>query len=450
MGDLFVKKYNEANDMQTKDDLNIFDECSFSYLDILKEKEVEVYSKVETSCNCKSSVNYNTYYEKCSKCNGKGKIILNSNEVICNHCKGSGSLVKVQCPLCENTGKVIKRGKVRVKLNKELKDNDVIVLSNMGKESNGVKGDLYIKVKIKDLNYFEIKGNDVYDKRMIHFSKEDLSKGVSKRVETIKGFINVKSSASSVNEVVKLENEGINGGDFYICLENELVEIRGKDVFKNIIIDKEEKAIYFDYDSLSDGKKFLKTSYYKRVSEDKEYVELTNLNNFKIIKVKEKGLYGKNGGSRGDLYLRVFFSDEFKDIDDNLYHNFIKLNKYEIMDGKKVLEFNKSKIMLNFEKNMKDIKEISVKDYGYMINNKEFDDLHVMLNPYNYEIYSVSVRAKGKEFYINDYKKYFFEEIKVSNEGLKVSLSKKNDNIIVFDEEGNKVIIRIIRQEVQK
>lgn len=447
MGDLFVRKYNEANNIQTKDDLNINDECSFSYLDILKEKEVEVYSKVETSCKCKSSVNYNIYYEKCSKCDGKGKIVLNSNEVICNHCKGSGSLVKVQCPLCNGEGKVIQRGKVRVKLNKELKDNDVIVLENMGKESNDVKGDLYIKVKIKDLNCFDIKGNDVYDKRMIHFSKEDISKGVSKRVETIKGFVNITSSASSVNEVIKLENEGINGGDFYICLENELVEIKGKDVFKNIIIDKQEKAIYFDYDSLSDNKRFLKTGYYKRVSEDKEYVELTNLNNFKIVKVKEKGLYGKNGGSRGDLYLRVFFSDEFKDIDDKLYHNFIKLNKYEVMDGKKVLEFNKNKIVLNFEKNIKDIREISVKDYGYMINNKEFEDLHVMLNPYNYEIYRVSVRVskKCKGFYINDYKKYFFEEIKVSNEGLKVSLSKKNDNIIVVDEKGNKVIVKVIR-----
>ena len=51
---------------------------------------------------------------------------------------------------------ISKEGKVKVKLNRTLKENDVVTLVNKGKESNGVYGDLYIKVKISDLNCFDI------------------------------------------------------------------------------------------------------------------------------------------------------------------------------------------------------------------------------------------------------------------------------------------------------
>lgn len=444
---LYIRKYNEANNIQTHDELNIYDECFFSLLDILKEKEVETISKEKVSCKCKSSVNYSTYYDKCNKCNGKGKIFLNGNEVICNHCLGKGSIVKNKCPLCDGEGKVIKNGKVTVKLNKKLKEGDIITIREKGRECNNIRGDLIIKVKINDLECFDIKGNDVYDKRMIHFSKEDISKNVSKRVETVKGFVNVKSSGSNVNEVIKLEKEGIDNGDFYICLENELVEVKGKDVYKNIIIDKDKKGFYFDYSELENNFKYLNISYYKKIDENKEYVEVNDFNNFKIVKVKHKGLNGKNGGLRGDLYLRVFFSDEFKNIDDELYHYPVRLTRYELMDGKKVMEFNKSKITLNFEKNLKDLKVVEVKDSGYIINNNSFSSLNVAINPFSYDIYEVSVKVnkKDKEIYLSDYKKYFYEEVKKSNDGLKVSLSKKSDNIVVFDGENNRVNIKIIR-----
>ena len=444
---LYIRKYNEANNIQTHDELNIYDECSFSYFDILKEKEIEVISKKEVPCICTSSVNYNIYYDKCSKCNGSGKIKLNDNEVVCNHCKGKGSLVKNKCPICDGKAKVVKDSKVLVKLNSNLKNGDIITLIGKGKESNDIRGDLIIKVKINDLECFDVKGNDVYDKRMIHFSKEDISKNVSKRVETVKGFTNVKSSGNSVNEVIKLDGEGINNGDFYICLENELVEIRGKDVYKNIIIDKDKKSFYFDYIELENNSKYLDISYYKKVNEIKEYIELDEINNFKIVKVKQKGLNGKSGGLRGDLYLRVFFSDEFKNINDELYHYPVKLTRHEVMDGKKVMEFNKSKITLSFEKNIKDIRVVEAKDHGYIKGNNDFSSLNVVISPFSYDVYEVSVKAnkKDKDIYIDDYKKYFYDEVKKSNDGLKVSLSKKSDNIVVFDSDNNKVNIKVIR-----
>ena len=58
---LFKTEYNKANSIDVKGDLDIYDECCFSYLDILKEKEVEIVSKVYADCKCVASANFNTF-----------------------------------------------------------------------------------------------------------------------------------------------------------------------------------------------------------------------------------------------------------------------------------------------------------------------------------------------------------------------------------------------------
>lgn len=444
---LFIEIYNNENFINIKKDLDLYDECSFSYLDILKEKEVEVLSKVVNSCKCFESVNFNTYYDLCDKCRGTGKLSINGNEVVCNHCKGEKKVIKNLCPLCNGEGKIIRRGKVKVKLSKSLKDNDVITVKGAGKESNGLKGDLFIKVKVNDIGCFEIKGNDVYDRRIIEFSKEEIGKGVSKNVETVKGYIKVRSSGEEVNEVVKIDNNGIDDGDFYVCLKNELIAIKGKDVYKNVIINRNMLGFYINKDELDTDKKCLSVYYFKKVNDDNyEYIELEDVNNFKIVKLKEKGLKGKFKGVNGDLYLRVYFDDEFKVIDDKLYSLPIKLTKYEVSEGKKIIEFNKNKISLTFNKNLNEERDIEVNDYGFMLDKNNFDSVIFNVNPFGYEIFKVCVRVSKKDrvIYLKDYKKYFYEEVKLYNEGLKVNLSKKRENIVI-DSEGNKVIVRVIK-----
>lgn len=444
---VFVENYNHENSLNIKESLDIYDECSFSYLDILKGKEVEVVSKVEKACKCTESVNFNTYYEKCDKCNGLGVTVLNGNKVICNHCKGNKRIVKNVCPLCAGTGKIVKQGKVKVQLISTLKEGDVITLKGQGKESNGVKGDLFIKVKIKDYRCFEVVNNDVYDRRIIKFSKEDISKGISKTVETIKGVEKIKSNGEETREIIKLENKGIADGAFYVCIENELVPLKGKDVYKNVVIKKEASSFYINKQELSGDLKCLNVYYYKRVNESNyDYVEIDDANNFKIVKLKGKGLSGKFGGENGDLYLRIYFEEDFKCINDVVYSIPIKLSKYEINDGKKIIEFNKNKISLSFPKNLDEEKEVEIKEYGFMTTKNDFDSVIFNVSPFNWETYKVSVRVskKDKVVYLKDYKKYFYEEVNLFDSGLKVNLNKKKE-CIVFDEDGNKVIVKVVR-----
>ena len=444
---LFVENYNKENGINVKTNLDIYDECSFSYLDILKEKEVEVTGKIVASCKCCESVNFNNYYDKCDKCNGVGNIVVNGNVVVCNHCMGKKKIVKNVCPLCNGEGEIIKEGKVKVKLNKSLKNGSVITLFNQGKESNGVKGDLFIRVIINDLNCFDVKGNDVFDKRIVHFSKEEIGKGVSKNIETIKGVVKVKSGGEVLHEVVKLDNQGIDDGDYYVCLKNELVEVKGKDVYKNVVISKDLLGFYINKEELDDDIKVLNVySFEKLGANNFEYIQLDDINDFKIVKLKEKGLEGKYGGINGDLYLRVYFDDEFKVINDKLYSFPIKLTKYEVNEGKKIMEFNKAKVVLNFDKNLKEEQLVEVKDMGLMLDKNTFDSLNFIVHPYSYDVYRVSVRVSKKDrvIYLKDYKKYFYEEVKLYNDGLKIKLNNKKENVVV-DSEGNKVIVRVVR-----
>ena len=42
MDNLFIKNYNRANNLVINSDLDVYDECCFFFLDILKEKVVVV------------------------------------------------------------------------------------------------------------------------------------------------------------------------------------------------------------------------------------------------------------------------------------------------------------------------------------------------------------------------------------------------------------------------
>ena len=62
------------------------------------------------------------------------------------------------------------------------------------------------------------------------------------------------------------------------------------------------------------------------------------------------------------------------------------------------------------------------------------------------EIYKVSVDVKKKDrvIYLKDYKKYFYEKVKINyNEGLKVVLGKNSE--VIVNDGSSKIIVRINR-----
>lgn len=140
---------------------------------------------MEAVLGCTKEIEITTT-EKCSKCNGKGGF----GERNCETCHGSGTvtreqhtifgsfLTKTTCPTCEGKGILYDRtcsscrGKGKEKITKEVEvkvpagvDNgNRIRLSGYGEPSknDGPNGDLYIEFKIKEHEFYERDGQDLY------------------------------------------------------------------------------------------------------------------------------------------------------------------------------------------------------------------------------------------------------------------------------------------------
>ncbi|MBO5948325.1 DnaJ domain-containing protein [bacterium] len=131
------------------ENLDITQNLNVSVADILKQDKINVTVKV---------------LEKCTKCNGVGTVCYN----------------------CGGTGFVNRTKTLNVQLPKGVKEGQKIRLKGEGKESNGIKGDLYLIVNFKDKNY-QINGVDLT--KTINISPALAVIGGKKEVETPQGNV---------------------------------------------------------------------------------------------------------------------------------------------------------------------------------------------------------------------------------------------------------------------
>jgi curved DNA-binding protein len=103
------------------------------------------------------------------------------------------------------------------------------------------------------------------------------------------------------------------------------------------------------------------------------------IENGQVIKIKEKGSVGRNGGPNGDLYLKFTIDNhtQFKREGNNLYLN-CDLDLYSsILGGEiKVDTFN-GQVKLNIKPETKNESKVKLKGKGFPIYKKEgtFGDL---------------------------------------------------------------------------
>jgi molecular chaperone DnaJ len=105
----------------------------------------------------------------CNVCNGQGFNILNMgnsmfSQIIkqaCNHCKGSGTIYSNLCSSCngKTTKSVIES--LKIKLPHGIDDGQFLKVQGKGDYSDGMYGNLVIRVKSTPQNNFEKIGNDL-------------------------------------------------------------------------------------------------------------------------------------------------------------------------------------------------------------------------------------------------------------------------------------------------
>ena len=372
---MLVKEYNKAN---IKDkEIKIFtQDVNVSLLDVLNSNQVEVIVKGYLDCACKSSVNLKDYYTKCSKCDGKGTIYLNKHEVVCNECKGEKYIRIHDCYVCNNKGKVFKDMKLKIKLNDKMKSGDKLTC-----DFDDYK--LILTLNIYDELDYVIKDKDVYMLKTVKYSKDDFNKRVIKKVNTVKGNREIKSEFKIKNEIVKINNAGIDNGDFYVMLEND-IDITKETVYVNVLLDQ---SGYVNIEDLIKNKIVIAKKSIALNEVGYLYID-SNVNEYEddnyIIKINK------------------FNVNDFEINEEVTY--IVNLEKEDLENDKKTILINNEKINLAFKKNLKENMYLYLENKGFLNKDGKKEGIKIKIIPFIENIYKISIKKNNKTVFVEDYK----------------------------------------------
>ena len=177
LGDIFSSIFGGGRSTRQKNgpikgaDIEVGLDITFeeSYLGI--EKEITI-SRNETCDTCHGTgAKPGTSVTKCSVCSGTGQVRQVQNTILgqmqttrtCNNCHGTGQVIKEPCEICRGKGKVRKQPKIKVKIPAGIGDRQTVVLRGEGEpgEKGGMRGDLYITLRIKRHRIYSRDRNNV-------------------------------------------------------------------------------------------------------------------------------------------------------------------------------------------------------------------------------------------------------------------------------------------------
>ena len=168
----------------------------------------------------------------CDKCNGSGQIRMQQRSIFgiqtviheCDKCHGTGKIPEKECHTCHGTGieKETVERKVRIPSGVESGQRLVVRDGGDAGENNGLFGDLYIFIDVKEHPIFKRKGYDIYCKVPISMTTAIL--GGEVEVPTLEGKRTIKiSEGTQSGKELKLRDKGIRTSN---GTGSEIIEIK--------------------------------------------------------------------------------------------------------------------------------------------------------------------------------------------------------------------------------
>jgi len=165
-----------------------------------KDTEIEIPREEECDTCHGSGAKPGTKVETCSHCQGSGQLNVEQNTPfgrivnrrVCHHCNGTGKQIKDKCRTCGGDGKVQKRRKISVKIPAGIDDGQQLRVSGQGEPgiNGGPAGDLYVVFHVRNHDFFERNGDDVYCEMPITFAQAALGDEIE--VPTLHGKVKLK------------------------------------------------------------------------------------------------------------------------------------------------------------------------------------------------------------------------------------------------------------------
>jgi molecular chaperone DnaJ len=181
--------------------------------------ETEVKLSLNDSCEHCSGTTVEPGHElvNCHTCKGSGQEIRVAQTVFgniqqtvtCSACKGAGKIPEVKCSVCNATGLERKDKKIKINVPAGIDDGSTIRLREHGEATaNGVKGDLYINIRVKPHKEFTREGDLILSK--VHIDMVDATLGSDIAIETVDGPVTMKVPAGTQSGTdFKLSEHGV-------------------------------------------------------------------------------------------------------------------------------------------------------------------------------------------------------------------------------------------------
>lgn len=155
---------------------------------------------------------------RCNACKGRGYLSFRVGPMVvqtaCDVCMGLGAIVGRACSTCAGHGTHVKKVKETLKVPPGMLSGKTIRLTKKGhiSESGGAPGDVVVKIKVKQHNYFKREGYDIVAE--VPISAIQAVVGGPVEVRTIYGHksINVPSGAEHGGRL-RIHNEGVKWPD---------------------------------------------------------------------------------------------------------------------------------------------------------------------------------------------------------------------------------------------
>lgn len=221
LGDIFGSFFGGGGGQRSRDTRgnDVETNVEISFEDAVFGTEVKLKLNLEDVCeHCKGSTAEPGHDLKtCDTCKGAGQVSRAvrtvfgniQQQTVCPDCKGKGKIPEKLCTVCHGKGTAKKSQEIELKIPAGIDDGAVMRLRDHGEAmANGLKGDLYINIRVKSHKRFTREGELILSEE--HVGMVEAALGTEIEVDTVDGPIRMKVPAGTQSGTdFKLSGHGV-------------------------------------------------------------------------------------------------------------------------------------------------------------------------------------------------------------------------------------------------
>ena len=218
--------------------------------DLYNNKTVNIKYKHKVYCSkCNGTGSKDGKSSECSGCVGQGQRIkvvrqgpmVQQMVIPCDECNGSGEKINQdnKCSECNGNKNIVKETSFDFTLNKNMNNNQKILVNNKGHYFKNLRTNLIIIIKEQPHPIFKRQGNDLHMNIKLRLFQSIY--GFTKMITHLDGrnvLFKYDKMLKNMKTLFKVKNEGFNGGHLYIHIITCMPKIDKLDEQENTILKK--------------------------------------------------------------------------------------------------------------------------------------------------------------------------------------------------------------------